>query len=638
MAIDANGNVSQPATTSALGAFTLDVSGMTPPFILSVTGTANGKQVMLNSIATSVGQTVNITPLTDLILSTAAGQPGESKLAELCTPNANEVSAECLTVLQNAVSGSRLADAITSVKAMIAPINSNNTDPLTGAFTADGTGMDQLLDRITVAPALNGGETATVTLIATNTPLGQVAFPSTAGDLAIPAATAPDQSVISQADAASNVFNEVRQCLGAFNELYKPDDFQAPTADRVSEFFDEDFRLDAGADKATVVGLLAAGGELANPGFSLVAVGLSPFDMSPLSADEITLLKQDTNNTVVSLIKARSAAAVGFVDGQPVSAWVRIRPAGDAGLANWKMKKSQAYEGCPGGWKLAGDHHLDMHMNARIQRNIDSQGITSFTRWWPFHAEIETVENVDPNADTIIVRGPGINRFGGDQTPVGVKTSLRLTKGINNLDTQMVIEDGNGFYGNGEAIRSCLDLVGSGAAIGTLCIDESQVAPGKLYSWVVKNAASNTIYEAFAFQTNAVPLSKAFAEANQSALFATLTSATPASIDQVVSGMAGVSGVLDDFFTFTFTQQQDVYGSHMDNCRVGLNDSQGNLLLVAEMNSVGRETSCTFSEASLNSGSLTKPEHPENIKFGYISLDTSVLGNQATSSQPYPLH
>jgi hypothetical protein len=60
VAIDINGKSSSPATTSATGAFTVDVAGLTAPFILSITGTSNGKQVFLSSIATSAGQTVNM--------------------------------------------------------------------------------------------------------------------------------------------------------------------------------------------------------------------------------------------------------------------------------------------------------------------------------------------------------------------------------------------------------------------------------------------------------------------------------------------------------------------------------------------------------------------------------------------------
>jgi hypothetical protein len=71
IAIDVNGIISPPATTSALGAFIVDVSGMTAPFLLNIVGTAGGSQVTLSSIATAAGQTVNITPLTDLIVSTA---------------------------------------------------------------------------------------------------------------------------------------------------------------------------------------------------------------------------------------------------------------------------------------------------------------------------------------------------------------------------------------------------------------------------------------------------------------------------------------------------------------------------------------------------------------------------------------
>ena len=70
--------------------------------MLSITGTAGGKQVTLNSIATAAGQTVNITPLTDLIVSTASGQPGGANLAALCAPVANVVPEGCSSALAKA--------------------------------------------------------------------------------------------------------------------------------------------------------------------------------------------------------------------------------------------------------------------------------------------------------------------------------------------------------------------------------------------------------------------------------------------------------------------------------------------------------------------------------------------------------
>ncbi|MCJ0761993.1 hypothetical protein [Variovorax terrae] len=635
VAIDVNGKVSPPAATTAsgLGAFVVDVSGMTAPFFLTITGTAGGRQVVLNSIATAVGQTVNITPLTDLIVAAAAGQPAGGSLASLCAPVNNATPAGCLSALAAAATPSRLNAAAASIAQMISPFNTTGTDPLRGAFKADGTGMDGILDRILVSPALNGGDMATITLIATNTQLGQVTLPSTAGGSATAVATAPSASDVAKANAAATVLPEARACLAALSALYPATGFTAPTAAQVGPFIDASFSLGAGADKAAFVSELTDTQQGAQPGFTLEAAGLSPYDMSPLTPTETAALGSSTN--AVAIVKARTSTAVTLNGSNlPTSAWIQLHASADAGLQNWKIVKGAAYAGCPGGWKLAGSGHLDMHMNARITRSVDGSGKAGFSRQWAFHIQKSDVQAA--SADTVVVRGPGLSAYSGDPSaPVGAsqRLVLNLPSGLN---TTMQIGSGNTFYGPAaEALQSCQDLAGTSAAAGTPCIDETLAAPGKLYSWELRSGGKDgTVLVAFPFQTNAVPLSKAFAQANAASLFATFTSVTPGSLAALSSAISGtaVGAPIDGVITYRYTQQA-TYGSHMDNCRLSLFDGSSTNILTAEQNAVGRETACTFSTAGLNEGSLAKPAG--TVQNGFVSLTTIVLGNQASSGRPY---
>ena len=61
---------------AADGSYTLDVSGLAPPFALRLEGTAGGRSYVLHSAATAadVNGTINITPLTDLIVANVARQ------------------------------------------------------------------------------------------------------------------------------------------------------------------------------------------------------------------------------------------------------------------------------------------------------------------------------------------------------------------------------------------------------------------------------------------------------------------------------------------------------------------------------------------------------------------------------------
>ena len=648
-AIDINGKVSPVAPTTGLGAFVVDVGGMTAPFILSITGTAGGKPVTLNSIATAAGQTVNITPLTDLIVSSASGRPGGSSLVALCAPNTSVtpavVPAACLAALGAASAPAKLNAAIAAVVAMIGPLNGAGTNPLTGAFRADGTGMDGVLDQILVSPADAQSAMATVTLIATNKPLGTVVLPANPGDAStLPAPTPPSTTELAQATAAATVLPEIRACLASFSALYPKTGFVAPTTQRVTEFLDPSFRLGRLGNQATFALAFSGTSAEAVPGFTLEATGFSPYDMSPLNAAEISALQVSTSssalNSAVDFVKARSTTAVGFSNGAATSAWIKLHVVGDAGGNNWKMVKGAAYTGCAGGWKLAGGQHVEMHQNARIQRSMSPSAATTFTRQWAFHIDKENLADEvaagSPAIDSVVVRGPGLSIYSGTPSaPVGVSQRLVLAlPPAGSLDSNLRV-GGSTFYGNADALQSCQDLAGTAAPAGTPCIDETQVGPGKqLYSWVLKTGgASGTIVAAFAFQINAVPLSKAFAQANQANLFATITSVTPSSIAAVNTSLAtfATGAALDNVFTFNYTQSA-TYGSRMDNCGLGL--TAGSVVVLrAEQNAVGSETSCTFRTSGLNAGTLTKPVGA--VDGGFIGITTTVLGNQASSSQPY---
>ena len=642
-AIDVNGKSSPAVTTSAAGAFVVDVSGMTAPYFLSITGVAGGKQVTLNSIATTNGQTVNLTPLTDLILSISSGQPSGSSFATLCTPVANVVAPACLSALANAATPAKLDAAVSAVTSIISPLNAAGTNPLTGTFAANGTGFDALLDQILVTPAAAQSAMATVTLISTNTTLGQATLPAAAG-LATVIASVPalTTSELAKAAAAATVMPEIRACLTSFNALYAKAAFSAPSQATVMTYFASSFALGRLEDQGAIATALS--GANAVPGFALASVGFSPYDMSPLTAGEIASTGfQNGSQTVVDIIKARTASAIAFnASNAPTAAWIQMRADSSASLVSWKFVKESAYTGCPGGWKMAGTQHVDMHMDARIQRSLNGASAATFTRLRAFHVGVDGLgeETAAGSAkiDEVTVRGPGLSVYSGNASaPVGAAQAVKLRLPLAALGAYFRIVDSTGFYGEGEALQSCQDLASTSAPAGAPCIDETAVAPGKLYSWVLKKGVYTTpaapgVVAAFPYQINSVPLSKAFTIANQNALFATVTSVTPSGISALNTALAAFAGpVLDNLFTITYTQSA-TYGSRMDNCGLGLYIG-ATAVLRAEADAVGAETSCTFNTARLNSGSLAKPGG--TIQNGFIGVTTTVLGNQASSSQSY---
>jgi len=131
---DSSGKELSMATTN--GTFAFDVSALTPPFMLKASW---GSKTMF-SFAAAVG-TANITPLTQMIVAAAANG---GNLAAIYA------AADKATF---AAVASNLSVATASLRANLKPLlasYSADMDPITGTFAADGTGMDSLLDHVTV--------------------------------------------------------------------------------------------------------------------------------------------------------------------------------------------------------------------------------------------------------------------------------------------------------------------------------------------------------------------------------------------------------------------------------------------------------------------------------------------------------
>lgn len=135
------------ATIEANGHYSIDVSGMTGPFVLKAAGTVGNTSVTYYSAATvaDVGGTVNVTPFTDLIVSNIAAQMAETYFSN----PANIANIGALITTAN------LAVAETALHAKLLPalqaMNiSDSIDLLRSTFAADHSGMDAVLDLVKV--------------------------------------------------------------------------------------------------------------------------------------------------------------------------------------------------------------------------------------------------------------------------------------------------------------------------------------------------------------------------------------------------------------------------------------------------------------------------------------------------------
>lgn len=70
------GGVIRTVSIGSNGSYSIDVNGMTPPFVLLAEGRANGRTYTVHSAAVQadIGGTINITQLTDLVVDNIAGQ------------------------------------------------------------------------------------------------------------------------------------------------------------------------------------------------------------------------------------------------------------------------------------------------------------------------------------------------------------------------------------------------------------------------------------------------------------------------------------------------------------------------------------------------------------------------------------
>lgn len=143
---------SKGATKSAAiettGRYSIDVSGMTGPFLLKAAGTVGNTSVTYYSAATTadVGGTVNVTPFTDLIVSNIAAQLAENYF----NTKGN------LDNIGTLITPAALAAAETALQAKLQPVLTamglgTSVDLLRQSFNADHSGLDAVLDLVKVS-------------------------------------------------------------------------------------------------------------------------------------------------------------------------------------------------------------------------------------------------------------------------------------------------------------------------------------------------------------------------------------------------------------------------------------------------------------------------------------------------------
>jgi mono/diheme cytochrome c family protein len=149
------------------GSFSIDVSGMTPPFILKATGTVDGVNRTLFSFADKPGR-ANINPLSTVALANAAGVDDPATVFD------NSDSA-MLDKVKSAMPGA-VATLQSKLKPLLDVFSVASTNPVSDPFTADHDGLDAVFDNVKVV--LSNG-----TLTITNVDTGAVLFTAQVRDV-----------------------------------------------------------------------------------------------------------------------------------------------------------------------------------------------------------------------------------------------------------------------------------------------------------------------------------------------------------------------------------------------------------------------------------------------------------------------
>jgi hypothetical protein len=146
------------------GKYSVDVSGLTAPFMLRADGAVGGRRYSLFSAAaaTDVNGTINITPLTDLILANVARDIA-----------ANYYDGGNFAGITKAALDAQIATLAAHLLPVLSALGVDSSlDLLRTSFNADHTGMDAVMDvlKVSVDPA---SKTATILNVINNSTLTQ---------------------------------------------------------------------------------------------------------------------------------------------------------------------------------------------------------------------------------------------------------------------------------------------------------------------------------------------------------------------------------------------------------------------------------------------------------------------------------
>jgi len=464
-ALDATSGTQIPFTTGANGSYSVNIAGYVGPFLLHVLGmTSGGSSVDLYSLASasSAGATVNVTPLSDVVLAYAAGVTTQN-LEATCTANLPACPALLNGILAGlTVGNSAVVAAIPASVWSAFGINSATFSAITTQFAATHAGVDGLLDALSIVPPVTTGGSYTISLVgATSSVLATVptsGSPGTSGGIVVHG-PAPAPTAIAQARSLVSVQGEIRAFFARLSALFAT---AQPTAAQVEALLAPGFLFDG--QNAAVFGANFAN---SNPvGYIITGGGVAPYSgaqyTGALGTPPGPAITYDANNCVTSIwvyTSSTNNTSLNLVDTIPAT-----NPPGS----------------CNGGtWRLAGDGKTyRAFFYASFQRQQTQLSSTGAT----YYQGVKLATTGSPTPYTYVAVGaPGFTTVGAQQArlpDVGYVLIVPFGSLANTTTGQI-----DPYYAGGNLLRSCAAILASGSlnySSGTPCYDANLVSGSDL--------------------------------------------------------------------------------------------------------------------------------------------------------------
>lgn len=171
---------SRSATTAADGTYSLDTTGLTPPFLLQIS--TNSSTTLYGVSADANAKTVvNVTPLTDIIIRSWYGVQNVSMSTAFSAPASNRAPTPAAVSVINSIVQNTMQLWLNQ-----AGVTSGTFNLISTPFVADGTGVDLVLDQTTVNPStgsviISDGTTTQNSVLTVTPSNGSIAVSTTTG-------------------------------------------------------------------------------------------------------------------------------------------------------------------------------------------------------------------------------------------------------------------------------------------------------------------------------------------------------------------------------------------------------------------------------------------------------------------------